>query len=55
MIMVRTEGRHAASYADLFPPLEPGSLLTGMAPANRQDTWNMGARLLEANPGKLNV
>lgn len=51
--MLRTDGRNSASYADLFPPLELGSLLKGTAPAPMQKVWARGSELLATKPGRL--
>lgn len=55
MIKLRTDGVNSASYADLFPPCEPGSLLEGTAPRKLQAVWKAGQALLEAHPGSLKI
>lgn len=50
MIKLRTDGVNSASYADLFPPCSPGSLLEGTAPEALQAVWRDGQVLLASPP-----
>ena len=46
-------GTNACSYADIFPPLQPGVLLHGDAsdhPTNIQQMWDLGQMILKENP-----
>jgi len=48
-------GTYSKSYADIFPPLESGSLLSGAAadhPSNVQGMWDTGQKLLRGQPYK---
>lgn len=49
MIKLRTDGVNSASYADLFPPCKPGSLLEGTAPDSLQAVWRAGQEKLASS------
>lgn len=49
MIKLRTDGVNSASYADLFPPCKPGSLLEGTAPDSIQAVWRAGQKKLASS------
>ncbi|CAM9544710.1 unnamed protein product [Ectocarpus sp. 12 AP-2014] len=42
MIKLRRDGVNSASYGELFPPCQPGSLLEGTAPEPLQEVWRQG-------------
>jgi len=55
-VMRRMEGgTYSRSYADIFPPLEPGSLLikgNAKHSSNIQAVWDMGQHLLRGEPAR---
>ncbi|CAB1103239.1 unnamed protein product [Ectocarpus sp. CCAP 1310/34] len=42
MIKLRRDGVNSASYGELFPPCQPGSLLEGTAAEPLQEVWRQG-------------
>src|SRR4051794_17246025 len=38
-IMKRVSATHTMSYAEIFPPLDPGCIFVGKAPKNIQEAW----------------
>eukprot|EP00802_Teleaulax_amphioxeia_P007768 Tamp_07776.p1 GENE.Tamp_07776~~Tamp_07776.p1 ORF type:complete len:553 (+),score=110.46 Tamp_07776:534-2192(+) len=53
-VMRRISGVHVSTYADLFPPVQPGALINGSGPELLQEYYAMGKMVYE-NGGKLPV